>query len=180
MPYYQEVDIAYQLPFEKTVTYSNHYEYPVEQIIISGNLDNIDIKGNGLQNEAVPENQAGLNTAFSAGPFNAGDVITFDIIGNKDALTPSMQNNSGFIFNTRSFIFGISSLLIAVFLGIVFFRQPNYPAFPEEIKPEVQQLARLKGQLNRSEISEKEYQTERKRLIGTIKKKMGKDFPKSG
>ncbi len=179
-PYPQEVVIAYQLPFSETVTYSNHFEYPIQQIIISGSLENIEIKGSGLKNEEVPENDAGLSTAFSAGPFDANAEITFEITSRENNLQAPVPNASGFTFNTTNFVLGISSLLVAILFSVVYFRQPSFPACPEEVKPEVRQLARLKEQFDQSEIDPKEYQTKRKQLTGAIKKKMRKDSTKTG
>jgi hypothetical protein len=178
VPYYQEVDIAYRMPFAETVSYSNRYEYPVQQVIISGNLEAIEISGDDLRNEEVPENEMGLNTAFSAGPFEAGAEISFNITGKESSLLPTAKKQSGFTFNTTSFLIGAASLAAAVLFGVIYLRQPSYPAPPEAVKPEVKELAQLKKQFEEDESNQQDYQSKKKQLIGKIKRKLGKDFPK--
>ena len=173
-PYYQEMDIAYDLPYAEQVNYSNTFTYPLLRVVVSGNLTDILISGDTFAEDQLPEEQDYLNGVYSGGPFAAGEVVRFDILYSPNAhpragaaaAAPSGDLN----FDPATLALGLFALALAVFLSVMLFRQPNLPDCPAEIRPDIQNLVALETGYKKGRISAKDYQAQKKKLTDAIRR----------
>ncbi|MDK2980485.1 MAG: hypothetical protein PWQ55_832 [Chloroflexota bacterium] len=173
-PYYTEVDIAYDLPFADEVTYTNTFAYPLDSVVISGNLTDILITGDGISESQLPEEQDYLNGVYAGGPFAAGDPLTFTIRYSPNAHPPAGSTaaaaTEGLTFDGNTLIMGLAALVLAVFLSVMLFRQPRLPDCPADIQPTVDELAALEAEHASGRISGKNYQTQKKKLTAALQR----------
>jgi hypothetical protein len=174
VPYYQEMDIAYDLPFAPEIAFSNIFALPLQRVMISGNLTDILITGDTFAEDQLPEEQDYLNGVYSGGPFAAGEPVLFDILyspnahpsENAAAAVPS----TGLNFDPATLALGLFALALSVFLSVTLFRQPNLPDCPVEIRPDIEKLAALEAGYKKGQISAEDYQARRKKLTAALQR----------
>ena len=173
-PYYQEMDIAYDLPFAQEVAFSNTFAIPLQRVVVSGNLTDIRISGDTFAEDQLPEEQDYLNGVYSGGPFAAGQVVRFDILYSPNAnpleRATTAQPPKGLSFDPATLALGLIALALAFFLSVMFFRQPNLPDCPAEIRPDIQNLAALEAGYKKGNIAAEEYQAQKKKLTDAIQR----------
>jgi hypothetical protein len=177
-PYYQEMDIAYDLPYTEQLTYSNRFEYPIQQMFVSGNLTDILISGGNFTEGQVAEDQDYLNGMYASGPYAANEEVTFTIQYSPNAhpqAGPTVSEPpSGLSFSPISFTLGMVALALAIFLGVMLLRQPNLPACPADIQPNVEKLAQLERQFAQAQIDKQGYAAQKKKLLAAIRRQTDK------
>ncbi len=173
-PYFSEVDIAYDLPYADEVTYTNSFAYPLESLVISGNLTDILITGAGISESHLPAEQDYLNGVYAGGPFAAGDPFTFTISHSPNAHPPSglpaPAASEGLSFDGNTLAMGLAALALAVFLSVMLFRQPSLPDCPADIQPTLDELAALEAEHANRRISGEDYQTQKKKLTAVLQR----------
>ena len=173
-PYYQEMDVAYDLPFADQVAFSNQFEYPLQRAVVSGNLTDILISGDTFSESQLPEEQDYLNGVYSGGPFAAGEPVRFDILYSPNAhpleSAAAAAPSKGLRFDPTTLALGMVALALAVFLSVMLFRQPNLPDCPAEIRLDIQKLAALEAGYKKGQISMEDYQAQKKKLTDAIQR----------
>ena len=173
-PYYQEMDIAYDLPYAQEVAFSNTFAVPLQRMVVSGNLTDILITGDTFAEDQLPEEQDYLNGVYAGGPFAAGEAVRFDILFSPNAhpsesaaaAAPSKSWN----FDPTTLALGLFALALAVFLSVMLFRQPSLPDCPAEIRPDIRNLADLEAGYKKGQISAQDYQARKKKLTDAIRR----------
>ena len=173
-PYYQEMDIAYDLPYAEQVNYSNTFTYPLQRVVVSGNLTDILISGDTFAEDQLPKEQDYLNGVYSGGPFAAGDAVHFDILYSPNAhpleSAAAAAPSKGWNFDPTTLALGLVALALAVFLSVMLFRQPSLPDCPAEIRPDIRNLAVLEAGYKKRQINAQDYQARKKKLTDAIQR----------
>ena len=173
-PYYQEMDIAYDLPYAQEVAFSNTFAVPLQRMVISGNLKDILITGDTFAEDQLPEEQDYLNGVYAGGPFAAGEAVRFDILFSPNAhpseSAAAAAPSKGWNFDPTTLALGLVALALAIFLSVMLFRQPNLPDCPAEIQPDIQNLADLEAGYKKGQISAQDYQARKKKLTDAIRR----------
>ena len=173
-PYYQEMDIAYDLPYAQEVAFSNTFAVPLQRMVISGNLTDILITGDTFAEDRLPEEQDYLNGVYAGGPFAAGEAVRFDILFSPNAhpseSAAAAAPSKGWNFDPTTLALGLFALALAVFLSVMLFRQLSLPDCPAEIRPDIQNLADLEASYKKGQISAQDYQARKKKLTDAIRR----------
>ena len=173
-PYYQEMDIAYDLPYAQEVAFSNTFAVPLQRMVISGNLTDILITGDTFAEDQLPEEQDYLNGVYAGGPFAAGEAVRFDILFSPNAhpseSAAAAAPSKGWNFDPTTLALGLFALALAVFLSVMLFRQPSLPDCPAEIRPDIRNLADLEAGYKKGQISAQDYQARKKKLTDAIRR----------
>ncbi|BBB47640.1 SHOCT domain-containing protein [Pelolinea submarina] len=172
IPYYQEMDIAYDMPYAREVAFSNTFAVPLQRMVVSGNLTDILISGDTFAEDQLPEEQDYLNGVYSGGPFAAGEAVRFDILYSPNAHPSESAGaaapSKGLNFDPATLALGLFALALAVFLSVMLFRQPNLPDCPVEIRPQIEKLAALETGYKKGQISAEDYQARKKKLTAAL------------
>ena len=172
-PYYQEMDIAYDLPYAQEVAFSNTFAVPLQRMVISGNLTDILISGDTFAEDQLPEDQDYLNGVYAGGPFAAGEAVRFDILYSPNAhpseSAAAAAPSKGWNFDPTTLALGLFALALAIFLSVMLFRQPSLPDCPAEIRPDIRNLADLEAGYKKGQISAQDYQARKKKLTDAIR-----------
>jgi hypothetical protein len=173
-PYYQEMDIAYDLPYAQEVAFSNTFALALQRVVISGNLTDILIFGDTFAEDQLPAEQDYLNGVYSGGPFTAGEPVRFDILYSPNAhpqeSAAAAAPSNGLIFDPATLALGLFALALAVFLSVMLFRQPNLPDCPAEIRPDIRNLADLEAGYKKGQVNAEDYQAHKKKLTDAIRR----------
>jgi hypothetical protein len=173
-PYFQELGIAYNLPYAQEVAFSNTFAVALQRVVVSGNLTDILISGNTFAEDQLPEEQDYLNGVYSGGPFAAGEPVRFDILYSPNAhpldSTAAAAPSKGLNFDPTTLALGLFALALAVFLSIMLFRQPNLPDCPVEIRPDIEKLAALEAGYKQGQVTAQDYQAQKKKLTAALRR----------
>ena len=173
-PYYQEMAIAYDLPYAQEIAFSNTFAYPLQRMVVSGNLTDIRISGDTFAEDQLPEEKDYLNGVYAGGPFAAGEAVRFDILYSPNAhpldSTAAAAPSKGWNFDPTTLALGLVALVLAVFLSVMLFRQPSLPDCPAEIRPNIRNLADLEAGYKKGQINAQDYQARKKKLTDAIQR----------
>ncbi len=142
-----EVFFSYVLPFSGDLKFNRPLEFPVQQAeLLVSEEGRIEISGPGINFNGVMEMDSGNALSYSAGPFSAGESLTFDITTKSEGGVPGLGWQLGI---------GLSTLALSGVGIFLLWRKPISRTISESAEPMLQEIAALDDRFEQGEVLKK-------------------------
>ena len=169
-----EVYFSFTLPYERSLDYQQHVDYPVEAIVILKTQGPPAISGEGLSDVGARDMGGLVMESYRMDPLERGEILELRLSGRHPAKTDSSS--------TTNLIIGAVALgltLIALFIiwwkwsqgrgSTVEYDDETVPEEPRDREALIRAIAALDDSFEAGEITDKAYKERREELKHTLK-----------
>jgi hypothetical protein len=166
-----ETLFSYELSYQEGMQVERGFDVEVNSVVVLLAVEGTVLRGDGLVSAGTLSTQMGPAVSYTAGPLAAGDSLAFTIVADPQATMglPSAPvaaagGSSPVRSAARETSVGLVALAAAVVVVYLLWMAPGTPPLPEPARPLVESIVVLEADFEAEQVSEKDYQRQRRSL----------------
>lgn len=154
-----ETSFTYELPFREGMEIQQSFDVPVRAAVLVLPEAEWRLQGADISAEETIDTQMGTALSYTAGPFSAGEPLSFQVVARRSAAQETEKTPS-----SNGLALGIGALVLAAAAVTVMWRSPFPGRVPLDVRPDVEAIAALDRDFESGKLNESVYRKKRAEL----------------